>query len=202
MGLKTQQGIVIYSDKILNGEKLQALIQKITPECITIYIPINNIIIEKNTILFINFWDDQATYEFKSVALNSKQNKENLLDISRPTTLKKIFNRSFPRINAKITAAIYDFEGINRTQCIIADLSAGGAMVTAKIGRKQGDLVKLAFSLPNEKLMEDVPGKIVWIKPEDRSFSNYGIQFQLSEIRRKILIKFINEELKKGNRKE
>ena len=201
MALKTQQGIIIYSKDILGGENLQALIQKITSEFITIDIPINNITIEKGVELFINFWDEQATYEFQSKALTSKNTSESTINIARPTTLKKIFNRTYPRIILKMPAAIYDYEGINRVQCVIIDISAGGAMVTAKAGRKNGDVIKLAFTLPNNEFFEDVVGKIMWIKSINEVISKYGIEFQLfSEIRRKKIIKFINNELAKHHK--
>ncbi len=201
MALKTQQGIIIYSKNILEGENLQALIQKITPEYMTIDIPINNITIEKGTELFINFWDEQATYEFQSKVLTFKSTSESTINITRPTTLKKIFNRTYPRIVLKTPAAIYDYEGINRVQCIIIDISAGGTMVTAKAGRKNGDIIKLAFTLPNNELFEDVVGKIMWVKSINEVISKYGIEFQLfSEIRRKKIIKFINNELAKQHK--
>lgn len=198
MGLKTQQGIVIYSPTLLNGEKLQALIQNINPDYITIYIPIGNITIKKGTSVFINFWDETATYEFQSVTLSDMNIEEHYINITKPVTLTKIFHRAHPRITLNSACAMYDFEGINRIHGVLVDLSAGGAQVLAKKGRKEGMGVKLAFAFPNGEMMEDVGGKIMWVKDKDKFLTYYGIQFDLiSEIRRKKIIAYINEELAK-----
>lgn len=198
MALKTQQGIVIYSDYILNGEKLQALIQNITNECISIYIPIENIKIDAGIELFINFWDDTATYEFKSRALTTKLEHASNLNITRPSTLTKIFNRIHPRIKVNLQGAIYDYEGINRFSCNIIDLSAGGSLITAPIEKKIGEVIKLTFILPNGDQFEDVNVKIMWKKKGQDVLFNYGLEFQhLSEIRRKKIIYYINQELAK-----
>ncbi len=198
MALKTQQGIVIYSPAIIQGEKLQALIKQITPEYITIIIPINNITIEKGVDIFINFWDNQATYEFKSKSLSSKGPAENLLNIARPTTLTKVFNRSFPRVVIKTGGQIFDCQGLKSHQCLIYDISGGGVLLTSITNKKTGDMVKLSFSLPDGEIYEQVGGIIVWKKEKKEHLFTYGIEFdKLSEIRRQKIITFINSEIVK-----
>jgi len=196
MPLRTQQGIVFYSPNIINGEKFQGLIKEITPEYITIIIPIGKIPIKKGEEIYVNFWDNYATYEFKTFSLNDKSPEENTLKIAKPTTLVKIINRSFPRVVVKIPAELADENGFNKEKCIIIDISGGGVLITAKKGRKVGDIVKLNFSLPNNENFPDVSGKIVWTKPLNDILNKYGIEFfNLSEIRRQKIITFVNKTI-------
>ena len=191
MALKTQQGIIFYSPDILNGEKFQGLIKDIKPDYLTITIPIGNIAVNQGIDVFVNFWDEQATYEFKSKSLNSKTGTEDILKIAKPTTLTKLINRSHPRIVVNIEGTIHDYYGLKSTKCLIVDISGGGVLVTAWSGRKANSMVKLVFTLPNGEKIEELSGKICWAKSIDNSLSNYGIEFQnISEIRRKKIITF------------
>ncbi|MBN1899504.1 MAG: PilZ domain-containing protein [Spirochaetes bacterium] len=203
MGLKAQQGIVLSSKKILNGQNLQALIKEISPDSLTLFIPLDNITIPKGTELTISFWDETANYEFNTKALTAKENKDTLIKIAKPTTLKKIIKRNFPRVVVKIEGVIYTYEGIEREKCIIVDVSAGGALVATKTGKKIGEVVKMSFTLPGGEIFEDVAGKIVWMKELNQALTNYGIQFlAISEIRKQKLVAFVNHCILKKKEEE
>lgn len=202
MGLNAQQGIVFYSPQILDGEKLQGLIQKITPEFMSIIIPIGNITIDEGTGIYINFWDNNATYEFKSTALSTKNANENQLNITKPTTIAKIINRGFPRVDMKIRGEIQDFDNFQCFPCTIIDMSGGGLLVTTGINRENNSIMKFNFNLSNDEHDEQfigVNGKIVWKKELDQRSFQYGIEFEkLSEIRRQKIISFVNEKIIKN----
>lgn len=196
MGLQTQQGIVIYSQDILQGEKLQALITEITLEYITIYVPIDSLVIFEGAELYVNFWDANATYEFKTKALTSKKINDSTLNISRPETLIRVVNRSYPRIVIKREATLFDYSDHNKEQCILVDISATGAMITTRTKRKKGDLIKISFWLTENEFFELVAAKIIWQKKINNQLSDYGIEFQnLSEIRKQKLIRMIDEKI-------
>lgn len=199
MGLTPQQGIIIYSQDIQLGEKLQALIKDITPSYITIAIPFRNLEIPAGTPLTVQFWDEKANYAFRTRALSAKGVNETDLNIARPATITKTINRAYPRVNVSLMGDIYDPENINRNKCTLLDISASGALVSTKAERKTNELVKLSFILPDGEIFEDVNGQIMWMKKNRDGTSNYGIQFQaLSEIRRNKIIKFVNAELKRS----
>ncbi len=201
MALKTQQGIVIYSPAILGGEKFQGLIKQITPDHITIIIPINNISIDAGIDLFVNFWDNKATYEFESKSLTSKGPTENIMNIARPVTLQRVINRSFPRIVIKVAGRIFDHDGFHPKQCLIYDISGGGALITAMVNNKVGDLIKISFVLPGGEQFEQVGASITWKKHGKDNLLNYGIEFdKLSEIRRQKIIAFINSRIAAGKK--
>ena len=196
MSLKTQQGIVLFSPDILQGEKFQGLIKQITPDNITIIIPMGNIAIDSGIDIFVSFWDNHATYEFKTKSLSSKSITENILNIARPTTITKVLNRSFPRVVIKIAGKMLEEDSLKYHWCLIVDISGCGVLVTSKVNKKVNEMVKLSFLLPNGENFEDVTGMITWKKQVDEALFSYGIEFKFfSEIRRKKIIAFVDEEI-------
>lgn len=197
MKLEKHQGLIIYSESILSCEKLQALIHNITEDYITIYIPVSHVNIKEGTDLKVNFWDENATYEFDSITF-SPLSSSSTINIARPKALRKIINRAYPRVAVKIKGFIFDLDHKKESKCLILNISAGGVLVSSAAGRSVNDNIKLNFTLPNGTDFLDVAGEIIWAKniKDGTSHAHYGIKFQfLSQIRRRKLVKFVNSKI-------
>ncbi len=191
MGLKVQQSIVFSSPAIMNGEKLQALIEGIATDGITLNVPWENISIPEKTDVTISFWDEHSTYEFTSKTLKPKTVDQTSLLISKPISLTRVINRSYKRVTINLKTDVSFVDDFNKEPCILIDISAGGASMQGQSIYKPNDLIKLTFHLPDGEFYEDLSAKVVWQKDLGGGLSYYGLQFEnISNIRRQKLLNF------------
>lgn len=191
MGLKIQQSVVFFSPSIANGEKLQALIEGITPEGLALSVPWGDMEIKEGLELTISFWDEHATYEFVSKVVRTKLVSETTLLISKPSSLIKIINRSYKRVQVNIKAEVGPFDELKKEPALLIDISAGGAFLQGQSVFNGNDLVKLTFQLPDGERFENIVAKVAWKKDTGGGLANYGLQFEnLSTIRRQKLLQF------------
>jgi c-di-GMP-binding flagellar brake protein YcgR len=193
MPLRVKQGVTLFSPDLMGGEKLQALIHEITPDHIVLHIPFENIGLAKDLDIIIGFWDDNASYEFPSRTLSTKDPGNTLVAVTRPTVLSKKINRVYSRVDLNSEGEIWKDNEKETHTCLVKDLSAGGARITAQSMLAVQDAILIDIPT-KEKVFAGLSGRIVWKRDiqGQPGVSEYGIQFEkISQIRRNELDSFI-----------
>lgn len=89
--------------------------------------------------------------------------------------------RRFMRKNVSIFATFKTTCNSKTNQCIIQNISAGGLLISSRIGVPVGEKILLDFTLPDDDMFSGIEGKIVQSNPcKDKQSSPYfkmGIEF-------------------------
>jgi len=195
MALQLKQSVIITSKDIFAGAKLQAIIQEIVPDHITLHIPLENLEIALNTDLIVSFWDEHSTYEFQSRTVTRKSPDLMSVQITRPSMLTKTVNRSFPRATLNATGSLQKEDEREKEKCQILDVSVGGARIQAQAAFNVQNHIKINLDIPGKNFY-NLPGVIVWKKDLAGGVAEYGVQFgHISIIRRNELSAYIQSKL-------
>jgi c-di-GMP-binding flagellar brake protein YcgR len=200
--LLKNQNIMIASDVISRNKKFPASIQRIEKDFIALELSSIPVAIPAGTPLTIYFWDENSIFTFDTVCLTAKSNILTYFNIQKPRNIKKTFKRNYQRVDLKIRAVITEIDNSRKEKCLISDLSAGGAKMIARSGKKNGSLFKLHFDLPDGQFLDDVDVTVMRDIPLPKGLCEYGLEFSgMSKIRQQkindyIVNAILNNEVK------
>lgn len=207
--LKVNLRIEILIDNGYSIDRYPSRIEEVRAKTLLTAIPMRAGVvlpIHSGEVLNIHFIYKDEVYSFETLVLGRRLIPIPVLELSRPSEIKKIQRRRYVRLRVNFDV---DFRLVNSIEPgydkgMTVDISGGGLQFTTKKELSVDDIIELRVSLPGRYPLETL-ARVVRVEKSNPKTTNYsiGAEFEnLRESQRDLVIAFVFEKqreiLKKG----